>query len=92
MNLLHLLRFIPKVIFEGVFGILIIICSTLSLIFILPFCRKENTIDAGYKWFAWHPVFVGNRYDFRVEDFRWLTFVGRREYSFGLIIYEDLGE
>jgi hypothetical protein len=92
VNIIHLIRAIPIALGEIFLSFVTITLAVLSLFLVLPFCRKEDTIDAGYRWFAWYPVFVGNRYAYRIKDFRWLVFVGRRGDGFGLVVYEDLGD
>lgn len=96
MNILYVLKLTPHIIGEVLIVIADMLLSVIGFLFILPFCRHEDTIGAEYKWFAWHPVLIsGDDYCFNVintlKRFRWLVFVGRK-FSFDGPIYEDLKE
>lgn len=77
MNIVSILKGTIRTVWEILIFFVVMVLSIFGAIFIFPFCRRENTVDAVGKWFAWHPVFVGNPYNMSVKNFRWLVFVNR---------------
>ena len=79
MNIFHIIKEFSGIVYNILLMLLGILCYTLCLVFVFPFCRKENTWGAGERWFAWHPVFVGTPFTFKLKNLRWLKFVNRHD-------------
>lgn len=90
MNIVSMLKGTIRLFWEMLTLLVVMVLSIFGTIFIFPFCKRENTIDAEGRWFAWHPVFVGNPYNMSVKNLRWLVFVNRW-YNLDGPIYKDLG-